>query len=107
MSDYVLVSHVFSQSSYAGLGLGGYQIKLSANWFRSNKEKIFQDNNPAPHQVAAKLGSLTQPGDQRLKDDFRTTNGRADGLLARTGSAVTHPSSSHARRGLTRSTTNS
>ncbi|KAG8250260.1 hypothetical protein J6590_105496 [Homalodisca vitripennis] len=37
--------------------------------------------------------SNTQPGEQRLKEDFRTTtSGRADEQLARTGSLNGHPS---------------
>ncbi|KAG8245523.1 hypothetical protein J6590_104398, partial [Homalodisca vitripennis] len=31
-------------------------------------------------EVRAKKPSLTQPGDQRLKGDFRTTNDHAGGL---------------------------
>ncbi|KAG8244819.1 hypothetical protein J6590_015363 [Homalodisca vitripennis] len=42
-------------------------------------------------EVRAKKPSLTQSGDQRLKGDFRTTtNGRAGGPLARTGSLSGH-----------------
>ncbi|KAG8275023.1 hypothetical protein J6590_095082 [Homalodisca vitripennis] len=42
-------------------------------------------------EVRAKKPSLTQPGDQRLKGNFQTTaNGRAGGLLARTGSLSGH-----------------
>ncbi|KAG8327336.1 hypothetical protein J6590_022761, partial [Homalodisca vitripennis] len=58
-----------------------------------------------PRKVRAKKPSLTITlGDQRLENDYRaTTNGCAGGLLTRTESpAVTHPSSSRARRCLTR-----
>ncbi|KAG8295394.1 hypothetical protein J6590_081504 [Homalodisca vitripennis] len=45
------------------------------------------DGDDTKSEVRAKKPSLTQPGDQRLKGDFRTTtNGRAGGPLARTGS---------------------
>ncbi|KAG8327726.1 hypothetical protein J6590_012774 [Homalodisca vitripennis] len=51
-----------------------------------------------PSKVRAKKPSLTQPGNQRLKGNFRTTtNGRAGGLLARTGSPSGHPSKQHPR----------
>ncbi|KAG8320372.1 hypothetical protein J6590_070658 [Homalodisca vitripennis] len=46
----------------------------------------------------SKKPSLTQTGDQRLKGDFRTTtNDRAGGLLARTGSLSGHPSKQQPR----------
>ncbi|KAG8317097.1 hypothetical protein J6590_032781 [Homalodisca vitripennis] len=49
-------------------------------------------------QVRTEEPSLTQPGEQRLKGDFRiTTKGRADGLLARTGSLNGHPSKQQPR----------
>ncbi|KAG8298721.1 hypothetical protein J6590_007306 [Homalodisca vitripennis] len=41
---------------------------------------------------ALAIDTLTQPGDQQLKGDFRTTiNGRAGELLARTGLLSGHP----------------
>ncbi|KAG8277056.1 hypothetical protein J6590_050892 [Homalodisca vitripennis] len=44
-------------------------------------------------EVRAKKPSLTQPGDQQLKCNFRTiTNGRASGLLVRIGSLNGNPS---------------
>ncbi|KAG8320212.1 hypothetical protein J6590_074013 [Homalodisca vitripennis] len=51
-----------------------------------------------PGEVRANKLSLTQPGEQRLKGDFRTTiNGRAGGMLARTGSLSGHPSKQQLR----------
>ncbi|KAG8259097.1 hypothetical protein J6590_017271 [Homalodisca vitripennis] len=52
----------------------------------------------SPHEVRAKKSSLTQPGDQPFKGDFRTTtNGRAGELLARKGSLSGHPSKQQPR----------
>ncbi|KAG8252714.1 hypothetical protein J6590_051163 [Homalodisca vitripennis] len=51
-----------------------------------------------PGEVRAKKPTLTQPRDQRLKGDFRTTtNCRAGGLLARPGSLSGHPSKQQPR----------
>ncbi|KAG8286262.1 hypothetical protein J6590_063936 [Homalodisca vitripennis] len=52
-----------------------------------------------PGEVRAKKPSLTlNLGTKGLKGDFRTTtNGRADGLLARTGSLSGHPSKQQPR----------
>ncbi|KAG8268695.1 hypothetical protein J6590_021515 [Homalodisca vitripennis] len=55
-------------------------------------------NNLEHCEVRAKKPSLKQPGDQRLKGDFRTTvNGRAGGLFARAGSLSGHPSKQQPR----------
>ncbi|KAG8329438.1 hypothetical protein J6590_085976 [Homalodisca vitripennis] len=49
-------------------------------------------SNTVGHQGTEKIG------DQRLEDDFRTTtNGRAGGLLARTGPLSGHPSKQQPR----------
>ncbi|KAG8328742.1 hypothetical protein J6590_102676 [Homalodisca vitripennis] len=49
-------------------------------------------------EVRAKKPSLKQPGDQRLKGILSTTtNGRAGGLLVRTGSLSGHPSKQQLR----------
>ncbi|KAG8257892.1 hypothetical protein J6590_040802 [Homalodisca vitripennis] len=56
-----------------------------------NHEKNLKRVKTNTSEVRAK--KPTQPGDQRLKGDFRiTTNGRTDGLLARIGSVTGHPS---------------
>ncbi|KAG8336423.1 hypothetical protein J6590_045389 [Homalodisca vitripennis] len=60
----------------------------------------------AEGEVRAKKPSLTLPGDQRLKGDFRTTtNGRADEVLPRTGSLSGHPSKQQPRSTLLDSVT--
>ncbi|KAG8263576.1 Eukaryotic translation initiation factor 2-alpha kinase 3 [Homalodisca vitripennis] len=60
--------------------------KLLRSSFRYSEDLVISD------KISTKKSSLTQPGDQRLKSDFQTTtNGRADGLLARTGSLSGHP----------------
>ncbi|KAG8315981.1 hypothetical protein J6590_061405 [Homalodisca vitripennis] len=56
-----------------------------------NKTKNTLKCHSRAGKVRAKKTSLTQPGDQRLKGDFRTTtNGRAGGLHARLGSLSSH-----------------